>query len=107
MCPGEVPSPEDHFYRVRIDSPVVPQRGSVWFAVLVDDGVLSASADGIVGDIDHDGTVERLRVCTSSEGLHLTIWSGQPLVGTRRWHRYFFLGYDVEPSCTEKDYEGT
>lgn len=74
MCPGEVPGPKDHFYQVRIDSPGVLRPGSVWFALLLDDGVLSASADGIVGDIDQDGTAEQLRVCTSNEGLHLTKW---------------------------------
>lgn len=107
MCPGEVPGVEDHLYALRIESHVIPEPRSVWFALLLEDGILTASGRGILGDIDHDGIVEQLRVCTSNEGLHLTIWSGAPLVGPRRWHRYFFLGYDVEPSCTAKDYEGT
>ncbi|HEX9108921.1 MAG TPA: hypothetical protein VF832_16860, partial [Longimicrobiales bacterium] len=46
---------------------------------------------------------ERFRACTSMEGVHLTIWSGPPLRGRLRWHRYFYLGYDVEPSCTAAD----
>lgn len=50
---------------------------------------------------------ERLyfRTCTSGEGMHLTVWSGKPLVGKRIWHRYHHLGYDVEPSCKPEDYE--
>ncbi len=52
-------------------------------------------------DLDGDGVPERFRACTSSEGVHLTIWSGARL----RWHRYFYLGYDVEPDCTEADYQ--
>ncbi len=55
-------------------------------------------------DLDGDGVPERFRACTSSEGVHLTIWSGAPLTGRLRWHRYFYLGYDVEPDCTEADY---
>jgi hypothetical protein len=106
-CRREDPSPEDSFYSLRVESHVTPRPGTVWFAFLLPDGILKASARGIDGDIDGDGTVERLRVCTSSEGLHFTIWSGEPLVGPRRWHRYFYLGYDVEPSCVPKDYEGT
>ncbi|MCI0689673.1 MAG: hypothetical protein L0Y54_20920 [Sporichthyaceae bacterium] len=49
----------------------------------------------------------QFRACTSSEGLHLTAWSGTPLQSTRIWHRYYYLGYDVEPSCVEADYQGT
>ena len=41
-----------------------------------------------------------LRSCTSNEGVHFTAWSDAPLTGTRRWHRYYYLGYDVEPNCT-------
>lgn len=107
MCPGEGPGLEDHFYALQIESDVIPQPHRVWFALLLEDGILTASPRGIHGDIDYDGTAEQLRLCTSNEGVHLTIWSGEPLAGPRRWHRYFFLGYDVEPSCTEKDYEGT
>jgi hypothetical protein len=44
------------------------------------------------------------RACTSSEGIHLTFWAGQPLAGRLVWHRYFYLGYDVESSCTNADY---
>ncbi len=41
----------------------------------------------------------RVRGCTSSEGLHLTLWAGEPLKSTRLWHTYYYLGYDVEPDC--------
>jgi len=45
------------------------------------------------------------RVCTSSEGMHMTAWLGKPLAGKRVWHAYHYLGYDVEPNCMPKDYE--
>ena len=44
------------------------------------------------------------RACTSREGMHMTVWSGKPLAGKRVWHAYHYLGYDVEPNCTPKDY---
>jgi hypothetical protein len=51
---------------------------------------------------DLNGYVRReyFRLCTSNEGVHLTIWSGKPLKGVRKWHWYYYLGYDVEPNCT-------
>ena len=46
----------------------------------------------------------RFRSCASSEGLHLTVWAGEPLVSERLWHAYWYLGYDVEPDCRPEDY---
>lgn len=50
-------------------------------------------------DLTGDGHPEYIRVCTSVEGVHSTIWSRASLSGTRLLHRYVPLGYDVEPSC--------
>jgi hypothetical protein len=36
------------------------------------------------------------RSCASREGVHLTAWSR----GARIWHAYFYLPYDIEPTCT-------
>jgi len=46
----------------------------------------------------------RARSCTSSEGLHVTLWSGKPLETTRLWHAYYYLGYDVDPTRKPADY---
>lgn len=56
-------------------------------------------------DLNSDKKDEYFRECTSMEGLHLTAWSGKPLVGKRIWHSYYSLGYDTEPSCQGKDFE--
>jgi hypothetical protein len=45
----------------------------------------------------------RVRSCASSEGLHLTMWAGEPLKSRRLWHAYYYLGYDVEPNCQPAD----
>src|SRR5688572_4398444 len=47
----------------------------------------------------------RFRFCASTEGLHATAWAGVPLASPRRWHAYYYLGYDVDPSCQESEYE--
>lgn len=57
------------------------------------------------GDLDGDGTLEHFRSCTSSEGIHLTVWAPPgPLVGKRVWHAYYYLGYDTQPSCKPADF---
>jgi hypothetical protein len=43
------------------------------------------------------------RACTSHEGVHLAVWNAQPPGGDRLWHAYHYLGYDVEPTCTDDD----
>jgi hypothetical protein len=61
--------------------------------------------DGTIrADVSHDSVHAEFRVCTSHEGLHFTIWSGKALKSTRRFHTYFPLRYEVEPTCTEADY---
>jgi len=41
----------------------------------------------------------QFRQCTSAEGLHLTAWRAN----RRTWHQYWYLGADVEPTCTESE----
>jgi hypothetical protein len=40
--------------------------------------------------------------CLSSEGVHYTVWAGEPFKSRRLWHDYYYLGYDVEPSCKQR-----
>jgi hypothetical protein len=68
-------------------------------------GRFAKQGASIVADLDGDGRLEFFRSCTSQEGVHFTIWSDKPLQGKRRWHRYFYLGYDVEPTCTDPETE--
>ncbi len=75
------------------------------FGIIDAPSILSAKAGKVVADLNRDGVFETFRDCTSREGAHLTICSGQPLKGSRLWHAYFYLGYDTEPSCVERDFE--
>ncbi len=54
-------------------------------------------------DLDGDGRAERFASCASSEGLHLTAWSGAVGKSARLWHAYVYLGYDTSPTCTEAE----
>ena len=31
------------------------------------------------------------------------MWEGVPLKSRRLWHEYYYLGFDVEPSCDDGD----
>ena len=66
--------------------------------------VMTPATASIVSD---SGDPAIFRVCTSMEGLHMTLWEGAPLSGRRLFHRYVPLGMDVEPSCAEADWSGT
>jgi hypothetical protein len=46
----------------------------------------------------------RFRTCASIEGIHATAWSGVPITAPRRWHAYYYLGYDVDPDCAPEEY---
>ena len=45
------------------------------------------------------------RACTSTEGVHFSAWSGTLPKEKMVWRRYFYLGYDVEPTCAEREFE--
>jgi hypothetical protein len=87
-----------HGYAIRLEGPAPPPFHAI--------GVVNASAqlravDGaMAADVDGDGRDEFFRACTSTEGLHFTIWTGAALTSQRRWHQYQYLGYDVSPTCT-------
>ncbi|MCK4867017.1 MAG: hypothetical protein KAT39_03120, partial [Alphaproteobacteria bacterium] len=63
-----------------------------------------ASGTMVSCDLETGGSPQSFRVCASREGLHFSVWSGKPLEGARRWHAYYYLGYDIEPDCTDRDY---
>ena len=95
--------PTNSFYFLRLSGGTL--AGDYIAIGIVDfDGPFSKNDDEVRADLNADGKSDAFRMCTSSEGLHITVWNGEPVGSERKWHRYYYLGYDVEPSCTEKDY---
>lgn len=60
--------------------------------------------DTVTIEIESGQPPIRFRHCASTEGLHATAWAGTPVTSSRRWHAYYYLGYDVDPTCIESEY---
>jgi hypothetical protein len=86
-----------HGYAITIDDATAPAP-FVGIGLMGDPRLQTAGAL-LTADVDDDRHPEFFRSCTSQEGVHLTIWSDAALTGRRRWHRYYPLGYDVDPTC--------
>ena len=90
------------YYRVRqVSSPAEP--GTLWVAFSGRANARSTRAGEVVLRLSAAYPNIQIRSCTSSEGLHLTVWAGVPLKSRRLWHEYYYLGFDVEPSCEDED----
>jgi len=50
-------------------------------------------------DINGDGQAEEVNNCVTSEGIKFFIWPGKAYTGTPLWEDYYYLGYDLKPTC--------
>lgn len=75
----------------------VPDGGIVGTAYAVD---IPRGVEDIglaVATVDAPGAPDLVfRSCSAREGVHLSAWRR----GARVWHAYFYLPYDIEPTCT-------
>ena len=90
------------YYSIRLPDSI-PDDFDVAIAVR-ESGSLKVKQGKYVSLVSSNGSTLSFRHCASSEGLHLTVWSGLPTKGKRIWHEYYYLGYDTEPDCNESDY---
>lgn len=74
-------------------------RTDLGIAITWGAGLVALRGDSVAGDLDGDGRVERFGSCTSSEGIHLSVTGDSAGVAARRWHRYYYVPYDLEPTC--------
>lgn len=50
-------------------------------------------------DLDGDGKPEVFTSCATSEGVRFAVWSEKAYQGEPRWSAYYYLGYDLTPTC--------
>jgi hypothetical protein len=88
------------FYEIRLAAASIEQGQ---LGVLIGKPVSSAQIIEGRAVAHVNGTAYQFNECTSSEAVHLTV---RPLVDTQAklvWHDYVYLGYDVDPTCTDKE----
>jgi len=50
-------------------------------------------------DLDQDGKSEIFSTCTTTEGIRFSVWTDKAYQGEPRWSAYYYLGYDLTPTC--------
>ena len=85
-------------YELQADGEVGTDRGYA-IAITGEVGHPAYQQGRALIDLDGDGQIETFRVCSSAEGLHMSIWSGEPLQSPQDWHHYVYLGMDLEVTC--------
>jgi hypothetical protein len=96
-------SPDSIEYSVDAPGDTIGRRG-VPIVILGRVGAAQMRGDTVLLAVEPGRMSWRFRTCASAEGVHATAWSGVPLAAARRWHAYYYLGYDVEQDCTPTDY---
>jgi hypothetical protein len=71
-------------------------------AIVGPPGGLSTVNGKVQADLDQNGKTETFRECGSDDGIHLTVWRGDPLSGTVVWHGYYYEPGNpgTLPTCT-------
>jgi hypothetical protein len=50
-------------------------------------------------DLDQDGKSEIFSTCTTTEGIRFSVWTEKAYQGDPRWSAYYYLAYDLTPTC--------
>ena len=71
-------------------------------------GFAPTANNTVQADLDQNGKFETFRACSGTDGVHLTVWSGNPLDGTLLWHGYYYEPGNpgLGPACTGKESAG-
>ncbi|HLK33266.1 MAG TPA: hypothetical protein VKT29_09265 [Terriglobales bacterium] len=93
----------DAFYGVQLVKNLLP-AGTVGLGIADYFGPF-ANQGGFVAfnTVRLQGQPDFFSSCAGGEGINLLVWNGLPRQGTLQWHRYYYLGYDVEKTCTDAD----
>ena len=98
--------PATHSYDITIPKGAAIPKLLPLIAVVGPSASFSTAANnGVQSDVDQDGKPETFRACSATDGVHLTMWNGDPLTGTLLWHGYYYEPGNpaVGPACTSKD----
>ncbi|HJT70776.1 MAG TPA: hypothetical protein VJ731_11285 [Terriglobales bacterium] len=104
-CQGIVVAPDSqlHAYELKLgkNSRLIPWQPVI--AVFGFTGKPKTVERQVIADLDGDGVEEYFRSCSGLEGINLSVWSGKPPQARKRWQQYYYLGYDIKPTCTDTE----
>ena len=84
------------FYRLNFSQPDANQLA---IAILADGMSKRSDIMTFNKDLDGDGVSEVVSTCDTSEGVEFSLWSGAANTGKLLWSDYYYLGYDLQPTC--------
>lgn len=105
-CPiNKEVNPSFSSYDIRLASGASVQKLTPLIAIAGTSAPFSISNNSVQADLDQNGKTETFRACSGNDGIHLTIWFGQPLTGVLLWHGYNYDpgGTTLAPACTGKE----
>lgn len=84
------------FYKIELDTSY-----EIEFAIaIISDSLKASNHLNLVSiDVNFDGNFEFFDACTTNEGVIFSVWSGIPWYSVEIWSSYYYLGYDLTPSC--------
>jgi hypothetical protein len=106
-CPiTEEVQPGVSSYEIQVPPGSIPVSPTM--AVVANASVFHSTNNMVQSDLDQNGKMQSFRVCSSNDGVHLTLWSGQPLEGKLLWHGYYYEASNpgLGPQCTPRELSG-
>lgn len=107
-CPiTQETNPMMHSYDIASVPAEMPKLMPV-IAIVGPPGSLTTVNGKVQSDLDQNGKTESFRTCGSDNGIHLTVWKGDPLTGTIVWHGYYYEPGNpgTLPTCTAPELGG-
>jgi hypothetical protein len=72
-------------------------------------GSFGVTPAGVQADLDQNQSKDTFRACGANDGIHLTVWRGAPLTGTRVWSGYYYEAGNpgTLPTCSAAEVAAT
>ena len=86
------------FYSVKLPD---PEADIMAIGIVGDHPNVTITDNRAEADLDKDGVNEVFTSCATSEGIKFFVWSGVANKDSPRWSGYYYLGYDMEPTCPD------
>jgi hypothetical protein len=73
----------------------------VAIGLVTEEAEIIVKNDTVQSDLNGDGKQEAYSSCETHEGMNFYIWPEQAYQGEPLWMGYYYLGYDLTPTCPE------